>query len=1212
MHRFLLPPQRTPFLFLLAAAVLGVIVLLLKEPSPEDRLRSDCDLLQQKITDTNAELDALCRSTTTLLGQDSTENWRRVSDGLVSLENSGTTLLARWNGNRYWTSALPLDERVLDTTAAAQVRSGSSVYSHAGSLSRSGSVHALRLLWYQPPFENRYLHKHFNPYLGVAEGVEASTDPGLGPVVRDAKGAVLFRLQWAGDGPPPGSLSRLRSVLLLTCFALLLACLWIWSCALASRENSWLAVGVLLAVVTVVRWWSLSNGPWSVFEGAALFDPDLFAASRLLPSLGDLLINVVLLVYVCLFARRALSSAKTPGAPFVFLLLGLGFLSAFAAWINEVMIALVRDSRIPLDLFHAQSLDGTSIIALITIAFLLFSWLLLADALVQWAALLVSARVLAVSVLVFFTGLHLVYHFLGSYDSVLILWPLPVLVALVLLRRGGSRFGYALLLVASLALLTVHVLNRQTFKRMEGDRITLAETAGTREDPMIEWLFSEARNAIQNDKDAGTFWSDSTAMAASELDARIRLRFFQSTWNNYDVRLHLFDRNGRLRGSTATEAPPTLTELRTRFEQGVPVEGDAALRNVHRPTEPALYLGAIGPTETADQGRLIIEVLPRILPEGLGFPELLMAGDRAVDRRSDRYARARYERGVLVEGSGALAFPTTWNIPLPPSDELLEMNGYELLLVGDVRKSLVVVGSAIPTPIDHLTTFSYLFLFFAILAGAFLLLRASLAWEGLPTLGVGAKLRTGILLFASLAILLFAFGAQRLLSDNYAERVAEQLDERSRSAIAELRQHVYLEQEIRPEMLRDLGHWIDKASDVLLTDIAVYSPAGELIATSREQVFNNNLLGTRMDPAAFVAMAVDHTSVFAHEERIGDAAFQAAYRPLLNDRGEVLAYLAVPYFARQSEVDDKRTAGYVAIVNLFVLLFLLSVGAATLIATWTTRPLSLLKRGLERIQLGARNEPLPYQGNDELGELVRVYNRKVNELNESAEKLARSERESAWKEMAKQVAHEIKNPLTPMKLGIQHFQLTWDPQASDAKAKLDRFTVSMVEQIDALSRVASDFSRFAQMSAANETLLDLNDVAKSAVALFAGEPNADIILHASSPMVVKADREHLLRVFNNLIKNALQAIPEERRGTIDVVLRAEADKAIAEVRDNGSGIPEEIRDHIFEPSFTTKSSGMGLGLAMVKRMVEQAGGSVHFTSRLDEGTSFFVSLPLHK
>ncbi|MBL0044663.1 MAG: hypothetical protein IPP33_09815 [Flavobacteriales bacterium] len=216
------------------------------------------------------------------------------------------------------------------------VRSGSSVYSHAGLLSRSGSVHALRLLWYQPPFENRYLHKHFNPYLGVAEGVEASTEPGLGPVVRDAKGAVLFRLQWAGDGPPPGSLSRLRSVLLLTCCALLLACLWIWSCALASRENSWLAVGVLLAVVTVVRWWSLSNGPWSVFEGAALFDLDLFAASRLLPSLGDLLDQCGALGIRLPFRTARAVQCENARGPFVFLLLGLGFLSAFAAWINEV------------------------------------------------------------------------------------------------------------------------------------------------------------------------------------------------------------------------------------------------------------------------------------------------------------------------------------------------------------------------------------------------------------------------------------------------------------------------------------------------------------------------------------------------------------------------------------------------------------------------------------------------------------------------------------------------------------------------------------------------------------------------------------------------------------------------------------------------------------------------------------------------------------
>jgi nitrogen fixation/metabolism regulation signal transduction histidine kinase len=212
--------------------------------------------------------------------------------------------------------------------------------------------------------------------------------------------------------------------------------------------------------------------------------------------------------------------------------------------------------------------------------------------------------------------------------------------------------------------------------------------------------------------------------------------------------------------------------------------------------------------------------------------------------------------------------------------------------------------------------------------------------------------------------------------------------------------------------------------------------------------------------------------------------------------------------------------------------------------------------------------------------------------------------------MAKQVAHEIKNPLTPMKLSIQHFERIWTPDAPDAKARMERFSAGMVEQIDALSRIANEFSHFAQMPPANPQRLDLHDVARSAVALFASEPNADVVLRGATGLMVNADREHLLRVFTNLIKNALQSVPEGRRAQVDVLLRSEGNEVIAEVRDNGSGIPEEIRERIFTPSFTTKSSGMGLGLAMVKRIVEQAGGSVRFESRDQEGTTFFVVLPL--
>jgi two-component system nitrogen regulation sensor histidine kinase NtrY len=1202
--------MRGPLFYLLIAAVLGAIAVFARELSSEDRLQAEADKLQRRIAEASVQLGNLCGSTAEVLTDDSVSNWHVLTERRDALAPDGIELLVDWNGTRYWTSSLPLDEHALDTAITAQVRSGSSVYLRTGALNKQGSLHALRLLWYQPPFENRYLRQHFHPSLDVAEGVEASLEPGLGPVVRDPHGDVLFRLQWVEEIPPPGTIAWMRLLAVFACMVMMLIALWTWLGAWVARGRRWSAIAMMLGLVAALRWWSLSTSPWPVFDGFELFAPNLLFASAMLPSLGDLLITVVLLVFVSAFIRSASARAKAPAQPILATLFSLIALILFAAWINDVMIALVRDSRIPLDLFHAQSLDATSAVALFAIAFLLFAWVLLADAFTRWLAPCTNGRALAIIALITFGGAHLAYHFLYIYDSVLVLWPLPLLVSLALMRRGGARFSNALVMVTSLALLTVHLLNRQTFKRIERDREALAESASTREDPMIEWLFREARTSIAQDAEARVLLNDTADITAADIDTRIRQHFFQGTWNNYDVRLHLFGPSGRLRGSTARGAVPTLADLRARFEQGVPVEGDLALRNVHRPTENALYLGAIGQLDGTGQGRLILELFPRVLAEGLGFPELLMAGDRAVDRRADRYARAHYERGRLVESSGAFAFPTRWNTPIPADGLLIEQNGFELLATGDASTEATIIGSALPTWIDHVTTFSYLFLFFAVLGAAFLLIRACIAWKGLPPFGLSAKLRAGILLFAGIAIVLFAFGAQRLLSGNYGDRVADQLNERSRSAIAELRQHVHLEDVIRPDMQRDLDYWTDLASDVLLTDIAAYSPGGELIATSREQVFTNGLLGTRMDPRAYVAMAVDHLSVFAHEEHIGDAAFQAAYRPLLNDRGDVLAYLSVPYFARQSEVDDERTAGYVAIVNLFVLLFLLSVAAAAIIASWTTRPLQSLKRGLERIQLGAHNEPLPYQGEDELGELVRVYNRKVDELRESAEKLARSERESAWKEMARQVAHEIKNPLTPMKLGIQHFQHTWDPKADDAKEKLDRFTASMVEQIDALSRVAGDFSRFAQMSAANETVLDLNGVARNAIALFAGEPNADITVHATSPLMVKADREHLLRVFNNLLKNALQAVPQERHGKIDVMLRAEADQAIVEVHDNGTGIPEEVRDRIFEPSFTTKSGGMGLGLAMVKRMVEQAGGRVNFTTSMDEGTTFFVVLPL--
>jgi nitrogen fixation/metabolism regulation signal transduction histidine kinase len=235
----------------------------------------------------------------------------------------------------------------------------------------------------------------------------------------------------------------------------------------------------------------------------------------------------------------------------------------------------------------------------------------------------------------------------------------------------------------------------------------------------------------------------------------------------------------------------------------------------------------------------------------------------------------------------------------------------------------------------------------------------------------------------------------------------------------------------------------------------------------------------------------------------------------------------------------------------------------------------------------------------------------VDELAISAAKLAKTERDLAWREMAKQIAHEIKNPLTPMKLSIQYLQRAWNDKVEDFDSYLARVTGTLIEQINSLSSIASEFSKFAQMPLAKAEVVNLMDKLESCRTLFGDTGTAEIALHneVGGAVMVRADGEQLLGVFNNLIKNALQSVPEGREGQINIVVALNGDMVRVAVADNGQGVPEEVRDHLFVPSFTTKTGGMGLGLAISRRVVENAGGQIWFETRAGEGSVFYVELP---
>jgi nitrogen fixation/metabolism regulation signal transduction histidine kinase len=243
----------------------------------------------------------------------------------------------------------------------------------------------------------------------------------------------------------------------------------------------------------------------------------------------------------------------------------------------------------------------------------------------------------------------------------------------------------------------------------------------------------------------------------------------------------------------------------------------------------------------------------------------------------------------------------------------------------------------------------------------------------------------------------------------------------------------------------------------------------------------------------------------------------------------------------------------------------------------------------------------------ELAELVDSYNLMIDELEDSAVKLAKSERESAWREMAKQVAHEIKNPLTPMRLTIQSFQKKFNIENKNINIKVDEFSKSLIQQIDVMSSIAGAFSDFAKMPEQKKELLNLNELIETALDIF---DNQFInFSYDSNEVLANLDKSQLIRVLTNLVKNAIQSVPKDRDPIIDVFLSNTTTHAIIKISDNGSGIDEEIKLKIFEPRFTTKSSGMGLGLSIISNIIKSFGGTIEFETKMNMGTTFTITLP---
>ena len=355
-------------------------------------------------------------------------------------------------------------------------------------------------------------------------------------------------------------------------------------------------------------------------------------------------------------------------------------------------------------------------------------------------------------------------------------------------------------------------------------------------------------------------------------------------------------------------------------------------------------------------------------------------------------------------------------------------------------------------------------------------------------------------------------------------------------------------------------------------------------------------------------IATNEDGKFISENFTDVGKFQSSYSMLKDDLGTNYAILFFPYFQDVSFAESELNVFLSTLYQIYFIMLVVAIVLAYFISRFVTRSIETIRLKIGQAGLLKKNEKIYLKNaTKEIDSLVNSYNKMIDDLEDSAERLAKTEREQAWQEMAKQVAHEIKNPLTPMRLTVQSFQKNSGINSNNEKNKINDFCQTLIEQIDTMSNVATSFSDFATLPKTQLEKTDIVEATKKAVEIF--EQNNITFVTSSNSIFVKLDKEQWIRVMTNLIKNSIQAIPHERDPDILVQISESSKSVKILVSDNGQGVSKVNRDKIFEPKFTTKSDGMGLGLGIVRNIISSHRGKISYKSKRNKGTNFTISLP---
>ncbi len=1079
------------------------------------------------------------------------------------------------------------------------------------------------LLKHSYAYENVYLNNAFQKDFRQPSLVEISTKPAAKSVKLLAD-KQPFYLIW-DDLRAPSPAKPITYILLSIIGGIFIAFALVKSSlSYARRRSPILSYSILLAVLILLRYLSLKGGWPGYVDQIELFNPTLYASSLIFPSLADFCMNAILILGLSLFLRFRASAPVLVNAGWsrFILILGVGILLLFSAWVNSLAKGIVLNSNIPFDINGIAGLNRYSILAILSVGMLYAAVWVGATSLVNFAKASRVQSSVFLLILAIATLAHvLISHGLGVKDLLFILWPVVMVLGLLLLtyyeRQRGWNLGVIIIWVAFFALLESHNFLKYSQSREHAQRQIMADKMAVDDDPVAELLFVDLAEDLIRDADIKKVFEENELHTRETLEDFIVSRYFTGYWGKYDITLHPFLSDSSVWGKLSSVRPITFSELQKRIDRyGQASEMSQSLYYIYNADDAATYIALLPlnySLSAKPDGILIFELKSKLFPQQLGFPSLLIDSKSKASTDPIPYATARYVDGRLLNSAGGFSFqshPGNFD-RVEAGKEYILKRGYEHLVSRVDKSTLVILSKPMTSYLDRATTFSYLFIMLGAGLSICIFLAILAKFRLRKTFNLNQKIQGLLVTLTLTTLLLFAYATQYFIGEKYNEKNEGLISEKLQSVLLELKSKLGEEETLTYDISDMLNRLLSKFSYIFFADVNLYDPDGNLLSSSQMRLYNEGLLSRKIDPTAFAHVSYLDQVEYIHDEQIGNLSYLSGYTPFYSERGILLGYLNIPYFAKQQDLESEISSFLVSVINIFVLLFLLSILVGLFVSQWITKPLRAIRESLSAIDLGKTNKMIGYSGSDEIGRLVQEYNAKVAELERNAEKLAQSERESAWREMAKQVAHEIKNPLTPMKLSVQHLERTVDQGKVVNAEQIKRLSANLVEQIDALSAIASAFSNFARMPKANLKIVELPSLLLHAADLFQNADGIEIIIafDANAKADVVGDKEQLLRVFNNLIKNAIQSIPDDREGTIRLSLIPDGSGFQLAIMDNGKGIPELEKQKIFEPNFTTKSRGMGLGLAMAKNSIESFGGRIWFETEPEVGSTFYLWLP---